>query len=382
MNTINLSMNYQICTRCIMDTTDPKIVFDAAGVCNHCHRFDQRAVKELKHGPEGQQELKNLVAKIKLDGLNKPYDCVIGVSGGVDSTMVAYKVKQLGLRPLAIHFDNGWNSELAVSNIEKAMKKLNIDLYTHVVDWREFRDIQMSFIRAGVANIEAPTDHAIGALLYKMASKYNIKYLISGGNLETEGVMPSSWLYDNKDWKHISSLHKLFGKLKIKTFPHYSLLHMFYYVFFKKIKFVKILNYHPYNKTETMGFLQKELDWTPYSGKHYESTFTKFFQAYILPVKFGYDKRRPHLASLILAGQMTRDEALAEMKHELYPVDELARDKEYILKKFEISENEFSSIIAEPPHSYKDYPSHRIVFENLNSGLLGIVKRFAAGQRN
>ncbi|AFY01374.1 N-acetyl sugar amidotransferase [Bdellovibrio bacteriovorus] len=374
-------MKYQVCSRCIMDTSDPEIKFDSAGVCNHCHRYDERALVELKHGPQGQKELADLVEVIKVDGKDKSYDCVIGVSGGVDSTMVAYKVKQMGLRPLAIHFDNGWNSELAVSNIEKTMKKLGIDLYTYVIDWNEFRDIQLSFIHAGVANIEAPTDHAIGALLYKMASKYGVKYLISGGNLETEGVMPSSWLYDNKDWKHIKGLHRIFGKVKLKTFPHYGLLHMVYYVFFRGIKFVKVLNYAPYNKNEAMELFRREFDWVPYAGKHYESIFTKFYQAYILPQKFGYDKRRPHLSSLVLSGQMTRDEALKELEMPLYQADELARDKEYVLKKFGLSEMEFDRIMSEKPKSYKEYPSNRRIFENLNKGFLGMVKRFAAGQR-
>lgn len=364
-----------------MDTSDSEIQFDSAGVCNHCHRYDARARVELKHGPSGQKELAALVESIKADGRNKSYDCVIGVSGGVDSTMVAYKVKQMGLRPLAIHFDNGWNSELAVSNIEKTMKKLGIDLYTYVIDWNEFRDIQLSFIRAGVANIEAPTDHAIGALLYRMASKYGVKYLISGGNLETEGVMPSSWLYDNKDWKHIRGLHRIFGNVKLKTFPHYGLLHMVYYVFFRKIKFVKVLNYAPYNKNEAMELFRREFDWVPYAGKHYESIFTKFYQAYILPQKFGYDKRRPHLSSLILSGQMTRDEALKELEMPLYQVEELVRDKEYVLKKFGLSEVEFDQIMSEKPRSYKEYPSNRRIFENLNKGFLGMIKRFAAGQR-
>lgn len=374
-------MKYQICSRCIMDTSDPEIQFDADGVCNHCHKYDSRSAVELKHGAAGQRELSELVERIKADGKGKQYDCVIGVSGGVDSTMVAYKVKQLGLRPLAIHFDNGWNSELAVSNIEKTLRKLDIDLYTYVVDWNEFRDIQLSFIKAGVANIEAPTDHAIGALLYKMAAKHGLKYLISGGNLETEGVMPTSWLYDNKDWKHIRGLHRLFGKVKLKTFPHYGLMHMVYYVFFRRIKFVKVLNYAPYNKSEAMELFRREFDWVPYSGKHYESVFTKFYQAFILPNKFGYDKRRPHLSSLILSGQLLRDEALREVELPLYRADELARDKEYILKKFGLSESEFDKMMAERPHSYRDYPSNKWIFENLNKGILGMVKRFAAGQR-
>lgn len=364
-----------------MDTTDPSISFDSQGVCNHCHRYDVRAPVELKHDASGQQELQELVKKIKQEGKDKPYDCVIGVSGGVDSTMVAYRVAQLGLRPLAIHLDNGWNSELAVANIEKTMKKLNIDLYTHVIDWEEFRDIQVAFFKAGVPNVEAPTDHAIGALLYKMAAKYNIRYLISGGNLETESVMPLDWAYDNKDWKHIRSLHRIFGKMPIKTFPYYGLFHMFYYIFIKKIKFVKILNYYPYNKQEAIELLKREFDWTPYSGKHFESTFTKFFQTYILPKKFGFDKRKPHLASLILSGQMTREEALRIMDTENYPADELQRDKEFVLKKWNMSDLEFEKVMHEKPHSHRDYPSNRFIFENLRKGIFSTIKKIAAGQR-
>lgn len=364
-----------------MDTSDPAILFDDHGVCNHCLRYDQRAPRELKHDAAGQEELKQLMQRIKDEGQGKSYDCVIGVSGGVDSTMVALRVKQWGLRPLAIHLDNGWNSELAVANIEKTMKKLNIDLYTHVIDWDEFRDIQLSLFKAGVPNIEAATDHAIGALLYRMAAKYRVKYLISGGNLETESIMPMDWSYDNKDWKHIKALHKRFGKTPIKTFPFYGLFHMFYYIFIKKIKFVKILNYYPYDKNEAIALLQKELDWTPYAGKHYESTFTKFFQAYILPKKFGFDKRKAHLSSLILSGQITRDHALAEMEKELYPAAEMNRDKEFVVKKWGLSEAEFDKIIREAPHSHKDYPSHRFIFENMRGSLFSMIKRFAGGQK-
>lgn len=362
-----------------MDTSDPTITFNAEGVCNHCLKFDERSKVELKHDNQGNLALNAVIEKIRLAGKGKEYDCIIGVSGGVDSTMVAYQIKKWGLRPLAVHFDNGWNSELAVANIEKAMKKLNIDLYTYVVDWEEFKDFQLSFLKAGVPNIEAPTDHAINAILYRMAAKYNIKFLISGGNLETESVMPAEWVYDNRDWKQIKGIHKKFGQVKQNTYPFYSLWNLFYYIFIKRIKFVKILNYAPFNKKEAMKLLQRELDWTPYAGKHYESTFTKFFQAYILPTKFGYDKRRAHLSSLVLAGQMTREDALEEMHKELYPPLELKQDKEFVLKKFNLSEAEFERIMSEKPKDHRHYPSHRILFENVNKGILSKVRKFALG---
>lgn len=350
-------MEYQICIRCIMDTTDPDIVFDKNGICNHCKQYD--IDRDIFLNKTGSEELNKLIMTIKEDGKGKEYDCVIGVSGGVDSTFVAYKVKELGLTPLAVHLDNGWNSELAVSNIEKVLKKLNIDLYTHVIDWEEFKDLQLSFLKASVANCEIPTDHAIPALLFSIASKKNIKYIILGSNIVTEGILPPSWGYDCTDLRHIKGIYKKFGKRRhLKTYPTISLLDYAYYIFAKKMKKVRILNYINYNKNEAMELLTSKLGWKYYGGKHYESIFTRFFQGYYLPEKFGFDKRRAHLSTLICSRQIIREEALQEMCKDPYPPGQLKEDREYVIKKFGLTEEEWENIMSLPIKSFKDYPSN------------------------
>jgi N-acetyl sugar amidotransferase len=297
-----------------MDTTDPDIVFDAAGVCNHCHRYDTIAASRLVPLDERPTQLASLVEKIKRDGRDKEYDCVIGVSGGVDSTYVAYLIHELRLRPLAVHFDNAWNSELAVANIEKTLKTLGIDLFTYVVNWPEFRDLQLSFLKASTPDGEVPTDHAITALLYQVAARHDLHYVITGTNMATESMLPEKWGYGYYDWRYVKDVHRRFGTQRITTYPHFSLLRLFYYVFIKRIRMVSILNYIDYNKAAAMETLQKDLGWIYYGGKHYESIYTRFYQAYLLPRKFSIDKRKAHYSSLIYSGQMTRDQAVELMK--------------------------------------------------------------------
>ena len=309
----------------------------------------------MLQSPEREKALKSIIKKIKAEG--KAYDCLIGVSGGVDSTYTAFLVKKMGLRPLAIHFDNGWNSELAVHNIQKVLECLNVDLYTYVVNWEEFRDLQLSFLKASTPDGEIPTDHAILATLYKIAGKYNIKYIISGNNFKTEGVMPRLWAYGHIDWKYIRSVHKIFGKKKLKTYPHFTLLKFLWYTFIRRVKVVSILNYVDYNKSEAMGVLLNELNWQYYGGKHYESNYTKYYQGVILPEKFKIDKRKLHLSALILAGQLSREEALEELKHPIYPLESLKEDTEYVIKKFSLSEQEWDDILNSNPKTFLDYPN-------------------------
>ena len=357
---------YQICTRCIMDTTDQEIQFDENGVCNHCKQYDERANKELYLDEAGQQKLNRIVNEIKEKGKNKEYDCLTGVSGGVDSTMALYTIKKLGLRPLAIHLDNGWNTELSVRNIEQVVKKLNIDLYTYVLDWEEFKDLHLAFLKSSIANAEIPTDHAIIAILYHMAFKKGIKYIISGGNIVTEAIMPNSWMYDAKDWRLIKNIHKKIGNVKLKSFSPLTLFEWIYYTFVKRIKYIPVLNYIPYVKKDAVQLLKKELGWKPYRHKHYESIYTRFFQGYILPRKFNIDKRKAHLSTLICSGQMTREEALEEMKHDFYPPHEIQDDKEYVMKKFGLTEEEFEKIMSQPIKTYRDYPNNYILFKKLD----------------
>lgn len=364
---------YRICTRCIMDTSDPEIVFDHEGVCNHCKAYEKRAQNELFSKDISEQKINSLVTEIKSKGTNQEYDCIIGVSGGVDSTMVAYKVKKLGLRPLAIHIDNGWNSELSVHNIEFTLKKLSIDLETFVLDWDEFRDLQRSFLFSSVPNIEIPTDHALPSVLFRIASEKGIKYIISGSNVASEAIMPGSWMYDSRDLRLIKSIHKQYGTVPLKHYPSCSLAKYFYYVVVKGIKYVPILNYMNYNKMEAKALIQEELGWRDYGGKHFESIFTRFFQGYILPEKFHMDKRRPHLSTLICSKQITREEALLELQKPSYPTEIFQSDYDFFLKKMKLSAKSFDEIMKMPVKPYSAFSSNAFFFKNI-TWLIPLVK--------
>jgi N-acetyl sugar amidotransferase len=356
MNQTVKTRQYQICSRCVMDTTDPDIVFDENGICNHCHTYDDLIRESVFLGAEGKRRLEEIVRKIKKEGKDKKYDCVIGVSGGVDSTYVAYKVKELGLRPLAAHLDNGWDSELAVMNIEQTLKMLNIDLYTHVINWEEFKDLQLSFLKASTPDSEIPSDHAIVSLMYRVAEKFGTKYVLAGYNAKTESHIPSSWSKGYWDWKYIKSVSKQFGRVKLNTYPHVNFWTLQRYR--KNQSWIHILNYLDYNKKDAKNLLIKKLAWKDYGWKHHESIYTRFYQGYILIHKFGYDKRRAHLSSLICAGETNRDEALIELQNEPYPLEMQIEDKQYVIKKLNISEEEFENIMKLPSKSFWDYPSY------------------------
>ncbi len=367
---------YQICTRCIMDTTDPDIQFDENGMCNHCKNYYVRIANEVQSGKEGKSRLDEISAKIKAHGHGKKYDCVTGVSGGVDSTMVVYTLKKLGLRPLVVHFDNGWNTELANENVKRMLDILNIDLHTTVINWEEFKDLQLSFLKAGVPNCEIPTDHAINALLFNTAAKHKIKYIIGGGNVATEGILPQSWGYHDQDLKHLQAIHKRFGKIPLKTLPKLSLIRFLYYIFVQKIRIIPILNYIDYKKSEAMKIIQKEFGWRYYGSKHYESIYTRFFQGYILPRRFGYDKRRAHLSCLICSRDISRKGALTEMEKDPYADNNLDEDTALVLKKLGLNEQEFERLMKVPVKLHSAYPSNAFVFDGL-SGLRAIFKNIA-----
>ncbi|MBP2201440.1 N-acetyl sugar amidotransferase [Methanococcus voltae] len=355
-----MTKEYKMCNRCVMDTSDPDITFDENGYCNHCNK----ALKVLSEPPVGlpkeekQRALNEVVERIKNDGKGKQYDCIIGVSGGVDSTYVAYLVKKLGLRPLAVHLDNGWNSELSVQNIENTLKILDIELYTYVLDWDEFKDIQKSFLKAGVPDLEIPTDHAINALLYQIAYKYDIKYILNGSNVETEQIGVHSWSNGHYDWRYIELIQKKFGKQKFRTFPHITPLKLIKWNFIKNIRRVRILDYVEYKKENVLNVLEKELTYKRYSKKHGESTYTYFIQNYILPKRFEFDKRKMHFSSLICSGQMTREEAIYELSKPLMAENEISELIEYVCDKFEITKEEFGRYMNLPVKTYFDYPSY------------------------
>lgn len=351
-----------------MDTTDKNIVFNDEGICNHCLRYDIELPRRVFKGDYGSEKLNHIISLIKKKGKKRKYDCIIGVSGGVDSTYVAYLTKKHGLNPLAIHFDNGWNSELAVSNIEKTLDKLNIDLFTYVINWEEFKNLQLSFLKASTPDGEIPTDHAITALLFREAAKRNINYIISGMNFATESISVSSWAYGHSDWKYIKSVHKKYGSKKLKTYPHFSLFNLFYWTFLKKIKSVSILNYVSYNKFEAKKIMQNKLDWKDYGGKHYESIYTRFYQGYILPKKFNIDKRRIHFSDLINAKQIARNEALLELVKDPLDKDIAKNDLVFLRKKFNLSVEQFKVIMNLKIKSFKEF--------NNNSYFVNKVKEF------
>jgi N-acetyl sugar amidotransferase len=343
----------QVCVHCLMDESDPSIVFDDTGVCSHCHRYKKIAAVALRTGEEGRRQLDALAAQVRAAGKGRPYDCVMGVSGGVDSTYVAYIAKQLGLRPLAVHMDNGWDSELAVKNIERVLKHLEIDLHTEVLDWEEFRDLQLSFLKASVPDGEIPTDHAIGAVIYRVAARHGISCIVSGSNVVTEGILPGTWTYGIWDYRYISGVHRRFGSVPLRTFPHYSLAHLFYYTSVRKVRTLRPLNYIPYVKHDVMKVLENDLGWRYYGGKHYESIYTRFF----LPRKFRIDKRKAHLSTLINAGQISRQAALEEITSNTYTDKLQSEDREYAIKKLGITTDEFAAIMAAPVKSHADYPN-------------------------
>lgn len=351
-------LSYQMCSRCIMDTSDPNITFDAEGVCSHCHRYQKKSETAIIPAAQRDAALQGLVARIKRQGAGKRYDCLIGVSGGVDSTYTAFLVKQLGLRPLAVHLDNGWNSEMAVANIESVLRVLGIDLYTHVLNWEEFRNLQISFLKASTPDSEVPSDHAIVGLMRRVAAKEGIRYILLGCNFRTEGIMPKAWSDGHGDWHYIRSVHRRFLNTPLSNYPHYSIYQRGWYQVVLRQKLVYFLDYFDYDKKSAMQTIEKELGYRKYDGKHYESIYTRFFQAYILPKKFGFDKRRAHLSTLVNAGQMSREEALQEMKNPPCAPAQLQEDYDFVIKKLNLSEREFEEIMNLPKKKFWDYPSY------------------------
>jgi len=350
----------QVCNRCVMDTSAEDIVFDENGVCNYCKDFLLNYSK-LK---EKNKAVKPLIDKIKKDGKNKEYDCIIGVSGGLDSSYLLYLAKEWGLRPLATHMDNGWDTELASANISNLVNKLDVDLYTYVIDWEEYRELMLSFFNADVIDIEMLYDNALLGVNYRQAAKYKVKYMITGGNYATEGVMlPHNWRWQKIDGKNIRSIHKKFNGNAIKSFPLYTIWNYIYHEYIRNIKRVRPLDYIDYKKDEALKVLTEKFDYKPYKYKHYESVFTRFYQGYILPKKWGIDKRKVHLSNLILTGQMTRDEAIDELKKEPYPSEEeLQEDKEYVLKKLNWNEKQLQDYINSPGKNHSDYGTDRKIY--------------------
>jgi N-acetyl sugar amidotransferase len=340
-----------------MDTSDAEIEFDAQGVCHHCKGHEAKVALAPFSQPDARTRLAAMMDRV-LAGRQGEYDSVVGLSGGVDSSYVAYQARQLGLKPLAVHFDNGWNSELAVRNIERIVKRLGLDLLTFVIDWEEFRDIQRSFFKANVIDIEMVTDHAIFAAMFRIAKEHRIRYILSGTNAATESIMPPTWQHFKFDLRNLKAIHRRFGTLPIRRYPTIGVPGLAWNHYIAGVQSISLLNFLPYRKDVAIRTLQQELGWSYYGGKHYESVFTRFYQAHILPRKFGVDKRRIHFSDLIMNGEMTREEALDELQKPLYEPVALEQDIEYVCKKLGFTRQEFDAYLAHPPASHYDYPSY------------------------
>ncbi len=351
-------MSYQCCTKCVMDTTDPEITFDSNGVCDHCHNFENVTRKKWFPNEDGAKQWQAQINAIKEAGKGQEYDCILGLSGGVDSSYLAIKAHEWGLRPLVMHVDAGWNSELAVANIEALVKHCGYDLHTHVVDWEDMRDLHLSYLRAGISNQDVAQDHIFFSSLYHFATKNNIRYVLSGGNIATESIFPASWHGSAMDAINLKAIHKKYGERKFKNYKTISFFeYYFWFPLIKKMRVLRPLNYMPYDKEVALRELQETVGYKPYPRKHGESVFTKWFQNHYLPVKFGMDKRRPHLSSLIVSGQMTRDAALDKIAEPLYDPAELEIDIAYLCKKLRISRVEFDGFMNVKIHNYTDFPN-------------------------
>lgn len=357
---------YKICANCVMDTSDSKISFNEKGICDHCNTFYNDIKPKWNTDEAGWKQLETTVSKIKKGGENKDFDCILGMSGGIDSSYLLYlAVEKLGLRPLVFHVDAGWNSQQAVNNIEVLVEKLNLDLYTEVINWEEMKDLQLAYFKSSVPHIDTPQDHAFFATMYKFANKYNIKYILTGANYSTECIRnPKEWMYYQSDSVQLTDIHSKFGKNKLKEFPLTNILwHKVYLKYFKNIKVFSPLNFMPYNKKDAISLLTQKFGWQEYPQKHFESRFTKFYESYWLYEKFGFDVRRVQFSSLILTNQMTREDALEELKKLPYNKENIKHDFEYVANKLGVTIEELESYFKLPNKTYKDYKNQEWIFD-------------------
>ncbi len=375
---LNVAMNtrvYQICSNCVMDTSDSAITFEADGVCDHCASFNRDVLPNWHTDERGRQTLARIVDDIKASGKGKEFDCILGLSGGLDSSyMLHLIVTEFGLRPLVFHVDGGWNTDIAVNNIQMLVEKLGLDLYTEVINWEDMRDFQLAYFKSGVPNLDIPQDHAFVATLYHFANKHDIKYIMNGGNYSTECVRnPLEWLYYGTDMAQINDIRARFCTRPLKQYPFSSILfHKAYLQYLKGIKVVKPLNMLPYTKQIAIDTLSTVYGWKAYPQKHFESRFTKFYEGYWLPTRFGYDTRRVQYSSLILTGQMTRLEALGKLEKPAYDATSIDEEFEYIATKLGISVEELRGYHCMPLKSYRDYKNRLWLF-NVGAKVLRAV---------
>jgi N-acetyl sugar amidotransferase len=360
--------NLRTCTRCIMDESAVDIEFDEDGVCNYCKGFVEKQQKYLPLSEEDRlRRLNALVDRVKESGRGKRYDCIVGLSGGVDSSWTLVQVVRLGLRPLAVHMDNGWNTELAQNNIANLVRQLGVDLYTHVIDWAEIRGLMEAFFAADVIDIEVLADNALIAVNYQQAAKHGLKYILAGTNIATEGVdIPPRWNWHKADKRNIVGISRRFGGPRLKTFPSISTIDLMRYWVLDRIRWVSFLDYLAYRKSDALKVLESEFGYKAYPYKHYENVFTRFYQGYLQPNKFGVDKRKPHLSSLIMSGEMSREEALRQASGIAYSsAKEMEADRRYFIKKMGWSEEKFADYVGRPEKPHTAFPSEAALYERL-----------------
>jgi N-acetyl sugar amidotransferase len=366
------------CLRCLYTTENyPGLTFDEAGVCSSCIKYEKERQYRIKAQPEGQFELNRIIEGIRKAKERRKYDCVIGLSGGVDSSYVAYLLKKAHLNPLAVHFDNGWNTDISTRNISLIVEKLEIDLKTVVVDWSEFRSLQIAFLRSSTPDGEIPSDHAIQACMWSMAAEHGIKFVFSGMNYATESTTsPPHWAYGHNDWRYINDINKKYGSMKLQSYPHYTLPKLFYWHFLKGIRVVSPLNYIGYSREDAKKVLAQELGWIDYGGKHHESSYTKFFQEFILPTKFDINKAIAHLSDLIRIGEISKVEAKLVLQERSNIKAELKNDIRYLLKKLQLSEEEFNDILLSPPRSYMEFKNNSKYIKTLK-GIVNMARKWS-----
>lgn len=373
----------RICSNCVMDETDSMIEFDEKGVCDHCNTYYNHTLPNWHTDERGRRELDAMVERIKQEGKGRDFDCIIGMSGGIDSSYLTYIAKeQLGLRPLVFHVDAGWNSQIAVNNIERIVDGLGLDLYTEVIDWEEMKDLQLAFFKSGVPHIDTPQDHSFFATMYKFALQYGVKNILTGANLSTECVRnPIEWMYYQSDSTQLRDIHSKFGKRPLKNYPVTSILwHKVYLPYLRGIKVMRPLNHVPYIKEEAVELLTTRFGWQPYPQKHFESRFTRFYESYWLPQKFGFDTRKVQYSSLILTGQMTRDEALERLKLPAHDPETIGQDFEYVATKLGISVDELQGYLDAPNKTYKDYKNQAWVY-NIGAQAMKMLGLEIGGKR-
>jgi len=376
-------MEYQRCTKCVMDTTDSAIYFDAKGVCDHCLTYEKEILPTWNLGIGREETLRSIVDGIKKAGVGKDFDCIIGMSGGIDSSYLLYLVtKELGLKPLVFHVDAGWNSQIAVSNIERLVDGLGLDLYTEVINWEDMKNLQKAYFKSGVPHIDVPQDHAFFATMYKFASEHNIKDIVTGGNYSTECIRnPKEWMYYQSDSIQLRDIYKKHGEKPLKKYPVTNILwHKLYLPYVKGIKLHRLLDYMQYDKEEATTFLVENYGYQRYPQKHFESRFTRFYESYWLPEKFGYDTRKVQFSSLILTNQMTREEALEQLKTPAFDSETIHHEIEYVASKLDWSPEQLLSCLKAPNKTFKDYSNQETIY-NFGAKILKFLGKELGGKR-